>query len=594
MCGIIGTTNSKISIDKFKKAHQAIFHRGPDDQSVLINENFLFGHARLSIIDLDERANQPFEYNFDNKKVTVVFNGEIYNYKEVKTVLSSKGYVFKTTSDTEVLCASYLEWGYKCFDYFQGMWAVSLYDHNQDLFVISRDRVGKKPFYYSFENGVLNFASSLWGVCELSDKFKISKEGLQLYFALGFTPDKFSIIHGVYKLIPGKVLVFNRNQGNLQLQKEYDSILINVDIDNKSIVSLIKLAVKKRTISDVPIATLMSGGVDSTIVTKITQNENDGTKAYFVDFEDKELSEFYWANYLSKRNNINLDRVFLKDKELDEAFANYAEVYEEPFADYSGIPSIAIFKKVAQNFKVVLTGDGGDELFYGYPHYLKKSILNLFIKINGIFKIENFFDKNVKLILKGGKENFEGNYLKNHAILTPFAFRYINDRFNSVVSKEKSFLRSIIQYDREFNNLPEKYLVKTDRASMFSGIEVRSPFLDEELLSKSKKTPVWKIFTPKLSKLYLKLVYFKTFGFKYFTSKKQGFTPPIKTLRDNYFKEIDYLNLKNWLKTNDIELFDEIYMISYDELRKDAILFDRFFFFNIWLKKSKFESYSKI
>jgi asparagine synthase (glutamine-hydrolysing) len=592
MCGIIGTSNSEISIEKFKLAHQTIYQRGPDNQSVLASDDFVFGHSRLSIIDLDERSNQPFNYTFQSKKITIVFNGEIYNFLEIKKELSFKGYVFNTTSDTEVVCASYLEWGYQCFDYFQGMWALSLFDHSKKEMVISRDRVGKKPFYYSFNNGVLNFASSLWGVAILTDSYSISTKGLQLYFALGFIPDNFSIINGIEKLAPGKIIVFQKkNNTTLDIKEELHSTLKNKD-NSSSIPQLINAAVKNRIISDVPIATLMSGGVDSTIITKLTQSINQETKAYFVDFDDEKLSEFYWANYLSQRNTIHLDRVFLKEIDLDNAFTNYAQVYEEPFADYSGIPSIAIFKKVAQNYKVVLTGDGGDELFYGYPHYFKKVLLFTLLKLNSIFKFGSFFSKNIQLIINGEKDNFEGNYLKNHAVVTPFAFNYINARFNSVLSSTNSFSKAIIQYDREFNNLPEKYLVKTDRASMFSGIEVRSPFLDEVLLNKVKRTSVWKIFTPKLSKLYLKVIYFKMFGLKYFFAKKQGFVPPIKALREKYFAENDFIILKLWLKNNDIVFFNEINELTFDELKKDPILFDRFFFFDIWLKNSEFKNLS--
>lgn len=592
MCGIIGTTNPRKDLAVFESAFENIFHRGPDNTNYIATEDFIFGHTRLAIIDLDERSNQPFAYEFENKKITVVFNGEIYNFLEIKGLLVVKGYSFNTTSDTEVLCAAYLEWGYKCFDYFQGMWAVALHDHFKDVILIARDRVGKKPLYYSLKDEELNFASSLWAVCKLSGEVEISNEGLQLYFALGFIPDHSTIVKGVHKLIPGRVLIFKKQEGKIKLKFEYSSTLNSVS-NNKDIPLLIEESVKKRIITDVSIATLMSGGVDSTIITKLTKKHNKKSQAYFVDFDNKDLSEFYWANYLSKRNAVKLNRVFLSDNEIDEAFSSYADVYEEPFADYSGIPSIAIFKKVAQNFKVVITGDGGDELFYGYPHYFKKIILHSLIKVNKVFKIEKYFNKNIRLILSGGEENFEGNYLKNHAVITSFAFNYINKRFNDVLSKEKKFSKAIIQYDREFNNLPEKYLVKTDRASMYSAIEVRSPFLDEVLLSKVRKMPVWKIFTPKISKLYLKLTYFKIFGVKYLFSKKQGFVPPIQKLRDDYFKDVDFINLKKWIGINDTVLYSEIEFLTFEQLKKDPILFDRFFFFDIWLKKSKFEKYSK-
>lgn len=583
MCGIVGTSNNIISIDVFKSAHSEIFYRGPDCQFFVKDKDFVFGHSRLSILDLDERSNQPFFYEFQGNKICVVFNGEIYNFNEIKAILIQKKYVFNTTSDTEVLCAAYLEWGEKCFDYFEGMWATAIYDYSKSHFVISRDRIGKKPFYYSFEDGILNFGSSLWSVCKLIGNYKISAKATELYFALGFTPDTFSIIEGVRKLMPGKVLTFKKEGESLVMLSEYDSSLLSSQVKS-TIKKIINKAVTKRTIADVPISTLMSGGVDSTIVTKLIKKNGIEAEAYFVDFDDEKLSENYWASYLSKRNGIKLNRVFLNKENIEEAFMDYPKVYEEPFADYSGIPSIAIFKKVAKNFKVVLTGDGGDELFYGYPHYFKKIILKIAISVNKVFKIENLFSQNVARILKGGINNFESNYLKNHAIVTNFASIYIDNRFNDIIKSEKSFLKSIIQYDREFNNLPEKYLVKTDRASMYSGIEVRSPFLDEILLSEVKKKPVWKLFTPKFSKLYLKLLYFKVFGLKYFFSQKRGFTPPIKSLREKYFKVEDFVLLKEWIKNNHIVLYEMIKDLEYDNLLGDNILFDRFFFFNIWLQ----------
>ncbi|MDI9308960.1 MAG: asparagine synthase (glutamine-hydrolyzing) [Limnohabitans sp.] len=586
MCGIIGTTDVSKSSKNFEEAFKTIFHRGPDNHNYIKTENFIFGHARLAIIDLDERSNQPFVYEFNSEKITIVFNGEIYNFLELKKILEEKNYIFKTTSDTEVVCASFLEWGIECFDYFEGMWALGLYNHKNNQFLLSRDRVGKKPLYYTFENNHVSFSSSIWGVSKLENKKAISSQGLQLYFALGFTPDNYSVLEGIHKLEPGKTLLFDRTKTSVELLNTRISVFKKLDSKNYSINELIYKSVQKRIISDVPIATLMSGGVDSTIVTKLTKENQSKAKTYFVDFEDKKMSEFFWADYLSKRNKINLNRVFLQDKELDVAFQQYAEVYEEPFADYSGIPSIAIFKKVAQEFKVVLTGDGGDELFYGYPHYFKKWLLRLLLKTNKIFNLSRFTGDAVKQIINGSQDEFEGNYLKNHAIVAPFAFDYINNRFNTVIKKEKSFLKGIIQYDREFNNLPEKYLVKTDRASMFSGIEVRSPFLDEVLLEKVRTKPVFLLFTPFISKLYLKLLYFRCFGLKYFLSKKSGFTPPVETLRNQYFKESDYEVLKEKLQDVDQIFYKEIQNLTYQNLLKDKILFDRFFFFNIWFQKT--------
>ena len=582
MCGIVGTTDLSISSDRFEEALKIIQRRGPDNQSTFRDENIYFGHTRLAIIDLDQRANQPFKYEHNQRDLTVTFNGEIYNYISIREQLISKGYFFKTNSDTEVLCAAYLEWGITCFDYFEGMWSVVIFDNQLEQLIITRDRIGKKPMYYSLNNDNIYFSSSMWSVSLLVNEFEISAQGLELYFALGFTPDAFTIINNILKLEPAKTIVFQKRENKYVKINERISLFANGTAQKSKVTALFNESVLKRIVSDVPIATLMSGGVDSTIVTSVTKKFHPDTKTFFVDFDDKELSEFYWANYLSKRNNVDLNRIFLNSEDLFKSFLLYYEVYEEPFADYSGIPSIAIFKKVAEEFKVVLTGDGGDELFYGYPHYFKKWALHLLLKINRYIKISVVLNDNVKKIVQGTSDDFESNYLKNHAIVTPFSSSYINNRFNGVVKKANSFLKGIIQYDRDFNNLPEKYLVKVDRASMFSGVEVRSPFLDEALIEKAKKMPSWMLFTPYSSKLYLKIVYFKCFGFKYFLSKKKGFTPPIKQLRQEYFKEEDFIKLKDVIKDINLSLFEGIKDIAYSDLLEDSILLDRLFFFNLW------------
>lgn len=588
MCGILGTTNQNLSSYQFNEALATINHRGPDNQSAYSDSNVIFGHTRLAIIDLDERSNQPFKYEDKERSILVVFNGEIYNYLILKKELLDKGYLFKTNSDTEVLCAAYLEWGISCFDHFEGMWAVSIFDNQKEQLIITRDRIGKKPFYYSYINHNVSFGSSLWGVSILANQFEISSQGLELYFALGFTPDTFSIIDGVHKLAPGKTIVFQKNQEKFTIAEERSSVFKNTSFKTNSVSKLFEEAILKRIISDVPIATLMSGGVDSTIVTAVTKKFHPATKTFFVDFDDKKLSEFYWADYLAQRNKIELNRIFLSAGDISKSFSVYDEVYEEPFADYSGIPSIAIFNKVAKEFKVVLTGDGGDELFYGYPHYFKKYVLFALLKCNKWIKIARFFPQNIKQVIQDSKENFESNYLKNHAVLTSFAASYINKRFNGTIEKTHSFVRGIIQYDRDFNNLPEKYLVKVDRASMFSGIEVRSPFLDEALIAKTKKIPVLFLFTPFSTKLYLKILYFRFFGMKYFLSKKKGFTPPIKELRLTFFKENNFNQLKEALQHINLELYNEVKEFTHEDLSKDSILFDRFFFFNLW-----YENYQK-
>ena len=591
MCGIIGTTDQKISNSLFSEALEKISRRGPDNQGFLKKSTVFFGHSRLTIIDVDKRSNQPFTYKHKDNFITISYNGEIYNYEDIKYDLIVKGYSFSTSSDTEVICAAFLEYDIKCFDLFEGMWAIAI--HDGDRCVITRDRVGKKPLYYSLDSSSnLSFSSSIESVALLSNQNEIDEYSIELYFALGFVPRDKSILKNILKVLPGQIIeyeIFSK-----KIKKDSFSKLNHKIVEDDSIKDLLLKSVNKRLISDVPITTLMSGGIDSTIVTSLVNKNRKKITSLFVDFNDEILSEKKWAAYLSTRNNIKLKTIKMHDNDLSNSFKEYYDAYEEPFADYSGIPSIAIFKKISNSYKVVLTGDGGDELFFGYPHYLKKYILFKFYKAFKLFSFLGLIPSKLKLFFEGDIENFESNYLKNHAIVTKKSSDYINFYFNNSLKNNNSLISSIIDYDRTFYNWPEKYLVKIDRASMFAGVEVRSPFLDEKLLIKIKSTSNFLLFTPFIKKLYLKLSYYEIFGFRYFFAKKKGFTPPIQTLRERYFVENDFIKLKEFLNLRSVNLHNEIINLNFDDLKKDKILFDRFFFFNEWIKNSFYSKYNEI
>jgi asparagine synthase (glutamine-hydrolysing) len=591
MCGIIGTTNISIEDKLFDLGLDQINRRGPDSSTVKSNNYVKFGHTRLSILDLDSRSNQPFEYNIlsKSKNILITFNGEIYNYLIIKKDLQLKGYKFKTESDTEVICAAYCEYGLNCFDYFEGMWAIIINDDSK--LIISRDRVGKKPLYYCHLENNIYFGSSIKSVSIISHQKSLSPEAIELYFALGFIPKNYTIYQDIQKIEPGYIQYYEKVNDVFILKQESKSTFNNkFTVKSKNIKDLINHAVEKRLIADVPVTTLMSGGIDSSIISSLIYKYRPRSEAYFVDFNDRAFSEKKWAHYLARRNNIKLNTVVLNSEDLSKAFLDYYSAYDEPFADYGGIPSLAIFGEVSRKFRVVLTGDGGDELFYGYPHYFKKFIIyNYFIFLKIFVKIP-FMPENLKSILTNKKVDFESNYLRNHGIVTNFAAQIINSNFNRIILESKSFIKGMIAYDREFYNWPEKYLVKLDRASMFYGVEVRSPFMDENLKKAIIVKSPLKLFTPFMTKLYLKIKFFRIFGFGYFFAKKRGFTPPIQELRNKYFRESDFLNLKDFLKLVCPRLYLEIVDINFTDIEKDKILFDRFFFFNQW--RVHFQNYS--
>lgn len=591
MCGIIGTTELDIPEKILKKGLSLMTNRGPDFKKLRKYKFGYFGHTRLAIIDLEDRSNQPFEYIHNNKSILLTFNGEIYNYIELRSQLTNKGYLFSTSSDTEVIAASFIEWGYSCFDRFIGMWALAIFF--DDKIILARDRVGKKPLYYSIsDQNKLSFSSSIKSLSLISGQTQICKNGTELYFALGFIPKNHTILKNIFKVEPGLIKVFSKNSKGYFLSLSLKSIFkVSSEASNLNFKEIFKNAIRLRNISDVPVAALMSGGVDSTLVSVITKSIKPNIESFFVDFENKKFSESKWAHYLSNRNNIKLSTFLMNTNDLNNGFKHFYEAYEEPFADYSGIPSIAIFKKISKKYKVVLTGDGGDELFYGYPHYFKKLIIYKLFSIIKLFINTNLIPTSIKNIVGDKKYKFESNYLKNHGLVTQFSSNIINKHFNKSISDNKSFLKGIIDYDRSFYNLPEKYLVKVDRASMYSSVEVRSPFLDESLLEHVKKIPIIFLFTPFSKKLFLKIKYFKIFGISYLFSKKRGFTPPIQELRNKHFSDKDFDFTKKNLKLISGELHTMASLITFNNLKKDKILFDRFFFFHKWLKINK-ENYN--
>jgi len=584
MCGILGTTDLDISSELLEKGLALLEKRGPDNSSLLNDGVVHFGHTRLAILDLDERSNQPFNYSQKQKSVILTFNGEIYNYLELRKELVTLGYEFTTNSDTEVVAASFIEWGTSCFNLFIGMWALAIRFENK--LILSRDRVGKKPLYYSSSmKNKVSFSSSIKALSLITDDKDISKEGLELYFALGFIPKQHTILTNIFKVEPGQVIVFYKKDDGFTLIESVSSKFTHATNDRKkTFKKLFQDAVERRVISDVPIATLMSGGVDSTIVSASTKASVGNTEAFFVDFENKKFSEKKWAHYLSDRNSIKLSTLLMKYEDLVVGFKSYFDAYEEPFADSSGIPTIAIFNKVANKYKVVLTGDGGDELFYGYPHYLKKLVIYKLFWAFKVFNRTKLIPQSIRNIVSAEKRYFESNYLKNHAVITEFAADLINKEFNKSIMKSGGFLRGLSSYDRTFNNWPEKYLVKVDRASMFNSIEVRSPFLDEKVLYKVSKISLLYLFTPYAKKLYLKVIYFRLFGFKYLSASKRGFIPPLDQLRHENFSKENFAFIKKRIKVLSKDLHKEIDSITFEDLEKDKILFDRFFFFHEWLK----------
>lgn len=517
MCGITGILHfdRSRSIDKrkLKSMTDIIEHRGPDGDGYFIENNIGLGHRRLSIIDLNT-GDQPM-YSDDGNKV-LVFNGEIYNYIELREELSKKGYVFKTNSDTEVVIKSYEEWGFDCQNKFNGMWSFSIWDKLKQELFLSRDRIGEKPLHYSVYENSLIFGSEMkslfvYGVPKVPD-YSL----LELYLVFTNIPEPFSFYKNIKKLRAGHYILVK--DGNVKEYKYWDLPEIDESnmITNKQLVYeqfnfLLKDAVKIRMRSDVPFGAFLSGGLDSSsIVSVMSENSNYPINTFTIGFPEKAFDESKLAEKVAKKFNTNHNLGTVHSEDFNEILNKAAFHYDEPFGDSSAIPTGYVSKFAAAKVKMVLTGDGGDEALSGYnsylglkiagminraPDFLKSSCLQMNTLASQLFKGNIRYKLNkVDDVIRTANLSFNDRIAKktiyadfNHikALTSKVSSNvisiedYLSDFMNKTNYKD-SFYK--LMYYNYKHSLPNDYLVKVDRMSMAHSLETRVPFLDYRLI----------------------------------------------------------------------------------------------------------------
>jgi len=375
MCGIYGT-NKNYTAEQLRSKLERTRFRGPDYSSVDkvgTNNKFVFGHNRLSIIDLDPRSNQPFCYN---SSIHIVFNGEIYNFLVIKQELINKGYSFKTTSDTEVLCAAYIEYGNDFVTKLNGMFAFAIFDETKNKIFAARDRMGQKPFYYSFDENGFEFSSQLASIQLFNNNLSISKNAIRYFLKWSVIPDPYSIFNEVKKLKAGYTLELDLNTNSLSTNQYWDikttpAVYHGNYVEAKAkLKSLLQDAVSTRLVADVPVGVFLSGGIDSSLIAALaTESSNKKVKTFSVKFNEKGFDESIYAQKVA--NHLNTDHHIIEcnyDEGLD-LIENFSYYYDEPFADASAIPSMLLAKYTSRHVKVAVSGDGGDEGFIGYHRY---------------------------------------------------------------------------------------------------------------------------------------------------------------------------------------------------------------------------------
>ena len=563
MCGINGLLiknydSSESLVKKVNKMNDVIIHRGPDEDGVFAESNAHYslgmGMRRLSIIDL-QSGQQPI-YNTD-KSIVLVFNGEIYNYQALKKELIEDGVLFKTSSDTEVILKLYEKYGTDSFSRLDGMFAFSIYDKSLDKLFIARDFFGEKPLYYYKDDVNIYWASELKSIIKmLPQKPSICKEALLLYFQLTYIPAPFSIYEGIKKLDSNHYLEINCKSFELNnyeikkalKQKKYSELTF--EEAKKTTHELVQNSVTSRTVSDVPIGTFLSGGVDSSIVSlALSQNAGVPIDTFSMGFEKKTFDETNKSQLVAKLIGSKHHEFIVSENDLKNDIHSILLNFDEPFADSSALPTYLVSSLTQKHVKVALTGDGGDEVFGGYNkyymgklnqkytqlvpermhYYLKTAISKIGytkddkrgirFKLNRLIKAMNYENEfYYNIISLGFQKNEMHNLIKPNILL--------ENSLDYYKSQDISTIKDFRNVDKRLS-LEGDMLVKVDRASMLTSIECRAPFLNKELWNFTNQLPD-EFLMKGWNKKYLLKESFKQYFPKNFLDKsKKGFQIPV-------------------------------------------------------------------
>ena len=571
MCGISGFYDIEAkyldeSLGLVTKMSDQITHRGPDNQGIWLSDNkkLAFAHQRLSILDLSSEGNQPMHSS--SGRYVIAFNGEIYNYVELKKILNLRQW--RGTSDTEILLQVIEEKGlYEALKLIEGMFAFVLYDSFSNKLFLVRDRFGEKPLYYAIHNDTLLFASELKAL-KSHPAFinQTDKEAVSLYFKFGYIPMEKTIYHGVKKVLPSEVIELNLNLGNLQPKKSVYWNLPNsdeIEDGNSShrnlmqttleLETLLTDVISKEMISDVPLGSFLSGGIDSSLITGILQRlSSSKIDTFSIGYEEKAYNEAPYARKVASHLNTHHNELILTPTDLKILFQNYNLFFDQPFADPSAVPTFLVSQFAKSKLTVCLSGDGGDEFFGGYSRYkrtndifnkisklpflarkLLASSLYPFIQFTNRSKMERFIEylKCETLVdcykLQNQIPNTE---LKNSIKYLPddLAIEYPKN----LIDFEKILFSDIKTY------LPDDILTKVDSTAMKVSLETRAPFLHHKVAEFAFNLPLNHKFNGAEGKIILKNLLLNYIPEELFQRPKMGFGIPI----DKWIRE----DLRDW------------------------------------------------
>lgn len=600
MCGITGLLKLQqpISESEIRGMTDRLQRRGPDADGFFLKDNIALGHRRLSVIDL-ESGDQPMYSNDGN--IVIVFNGEIYNFLDLKKELQSSGHQFKTTSDTEVVIATYQHFGIKgLLEKLEGMFAFALFDQKEGKLFIARDKFGEKPLYYISDSTQFAFASELKALEGVIPNQEIDLNGLNLFLSLTYIPAPFTIYKSVKKLeaghyleldLTGKIHDFKYYDLRERLKKQHP--ITNFEEAKEKVKSLLYKSVKQRMVSDVPLGSFLSGGIDSSIISAVMSDiSKEPVNTFSIGFNEKSYDESERAQIVADKIKANHTVHFLDYKDVVEMVDDIVLHFDEPFGDSSALPSFYVAKLAREKVTVVLTGDCADELFGGYEKYLGYYYSSKF-KSQPAF-VRNAIKRLVKIIphtrftnslLRRAKKVLDNSNLSGfdmHYNLMCLGFsdndreEILRDKFFQNV---KPFIQKRYQGYEEGNDLEKGFytdlryvlegdmLTKVDRVCMQNSLEARVPFLDSEMVELAYRLPLEFKIKGRNKKYILKetfkhLLPSETIGFR-----KKGFGVPVDYWFQNELKEeLTQLLAKDFIEEQGLFKFNYVNQLLNEHL----------------------------
>jgi asparagine synthase (glutamine-hydrolysing) len=623
MCGFVGFIDFSFQSSELilRSMNDSINHRGPDDSGIVYNRNDLFeiglGHKRLSILDLSSAGHQPMIY----ENLKIVYNGEIYNFKEIKKELVELGHSFISNTDTEVILHAYLEWGQTCVTKFIGMFAFVVYDEIENKLLLFRDRVGVKPLYYYWNEDLLLFSSELKSFhTHPSFKKSINKPALRVFFELGYIPGTASIFDHVFKLEAGTILEFDLIKRSHQISKYWDvsefykkdKIDINYTEAKNKVHDLLISSYNYRLISDVPVGVFLSGGYDSASVAAILKNSlnSQSLKTFTIGF-DEGNNEAPFAKSISNYLGTDHHEWICTSKIAQEKVLKLPYFFDEPFADSSAIPTMLLSNYVKSHVAVSLSADGGDEIFGGYKVY--NTFLRRYSQLDSIPKSAR---KNIELFSKWLLKNFEfknerirhsiyvfSNVFKNDLINSGYLYKSYSVRNKAEldsllkensISASSSFDLDFSQYN-DLMSIPltvdtktylcDDILTKVDRSTMAASLEGREPLLDHRLIEFVAQIPS----SFKSEKKILKDIVHEYIPKKIMDRPKTGFSIPLESWlkKDLKFLIYEYLDTNSISKTGlfNLDFAEKIKNEFLNNSNKHVDLIWKLIQFQMWYKK---------